>query len=126
MNMAQNLIEQIYSANGVIETNNGKLRISAPRPLQEDLIDDLRRYKEEILDELHGPEIMSRAALFRDHLSRPGPIPFFTLPGAPTRDGFCMSCGEQPPVGRLAVRCQTCETAAHIALADYPQNSKAD
>ena len=99
-------------ANGVAQARDGKLQLSAPQPLPSELMEALRQHKKEILAELCNPEVMRRAALFREHLNKLGPVLFYVLPGAKIQDRHCQTCGAKAPTGRFEVRCRTCKTAA--------------
>ena len=49
MTTAPNLLAQVEAAGGTIEVHADKLRLKAPRPLPDDLLDDLRARKAEII-----------------------------------------------------------------------------
>lgn len=62
------------------------------------------------------PELVSRAAIFRDQLAGwTGPrVPLLVLPDASEpRVGFCVSCGAETPEGW---RCGLCLRAVELAL----------
>jgi TubC N-terminal docking domain len=47
------LIEAVQRAGGAIALQGDRLRLSAPEPLPQDLLEDLRLHKEELIDYLH-------------------------------------------------------------------------
>ncbi len=97
------------------------VRLAAPTPLPDELQAELRAHKAEIVAALgvqapEDPEVLRRAEMFRDHLSTPGHSKFFVMPRVEPAENTCQTCGEEPPTGRLGVRCQICATAARLAL----------
>lgn len=50
MNIAYDLLARIESAGGSAEVDNGMLSLTAPEPLPEDLMVELREHKDEILN----------------------------------------------------------------------------
>ena len=54
MNLARKLVQDVYSAGGTIVAAGDKLRLSAPEPLPDSLMDELRQHKAEVMS-LVGP-----------------------------------------------------------------------
>ena len=50
MNMAQKLIDEVESAGGVVQVDGGRLKLSAPAPLPDDLVQKLRDHKPEVIE----------------------------------------------------------------------------
>ena len=65
-------------------------------------------------------QVARLVAAFSDQANRPGPVPFFTLPGAPPTPGGCLSCGS-PLAEAYPPRCPACIEAAHRVLAPLAQ-----
>ncbi len=49
MTVAHDLLRQVEAVGGLAEARGGKLRLTAPRPLPDELIDELRQHKAEVL-----------------------------------------------------------------------------
>ena len=56
MNTARKLIDEVESAGGVIQVDDGRLKLSAPEPLPDDLIQQLRDHKPEVIELLVGSQ----------------------------------------------------------------------
>ena len=119
------LLERVEEWNIRLVVEGEHLRYRAPRgALTADIRKDLKDHKAEVMaiiqDEKvstrrYGPEVLRRAAMFREHLSKPGPVKYFEMPGATMREGYCLTCGEEPPVGRHDHRCRICGQAARLS-----------
>lgn len=123
LSLGHDLLARVSAAGGSVEELDGKIRLRAPEPLPDDLRAELREHKAEVLAALDGgknppidPEVLRRAAMIREHLSKPGPSLFFEMPGATIQEGRCLTCGGSPPTGRLGVRCRVCCAAARLAI----------
>ena len=113
------LLERIEERKIQIVVEGDHLRYQAPKgALTPELRQELKARKAEVIAHLQDPRVLRQAAMFREHLDRPGPALFYVTPGANIRDGFCLTCGEEPPTGRLGVRCRVCCTAARLAIED--------
>ena len=53
--VAHDLLRHVEAVGGLAEARGGKLRLTAPRPLPDRLIDELRQHKAEVLAELLAP-----------------------------------------------------------------------
>ena len=49
MNIARKLVQDVHSAGGTIVAAGDKLRLSAPEPLPDSLMDELRQHKAEVM-----------------------------------------------------------------------------
>ena len=49
MTVAHDLLRHVEAVGGLAEARGGKLRLTAPRPLPDELIDELRQHKAEVL-----------------------------------------------------------------------------
>ncbi|MGH7407870.1 MAG: hypothetical protein ACREKF_07685 [Candidatus Methylomirabilales bacterium] len=63
-------------------------------------------------------EVLRRAALFRQQVRTPGPLPILALPEAPLNGPGCLSCGGT--VERRRFRCAVCALAVDLALEVKP------
>jgi hypothetical protein len=54
MNTASALVREVQAAGGRIATADGRLKLSAPAPLPDGLVDELRTHKAEVLSFLQG------------------------------------------------------------------------
>ncbi len=86
MNTATALIREVKAAGGQIAVADGRLKLSAPAPLPDGLVNDLRTHKAEVVSFLQG-QASSRwgaetAALVAWFLGTPPPsAPFSLYPG---------------------------------------------
>ncbi len=55
MTVAHDLLRQVEAVGGLAEARGGKLRLKAPRPLPDELMNALRRHKAEVLAALVAP-----------------------------------------------------------------------
>ena len=56
MNLARKLVQDVQSAGGTIVAAGDKLKLSAPAPLPDRLIDELRLHKAEVIGLLAGSQ----------------------------------------------------------------------
>ncbi len=86
MNPAPALVREVQAAGGRIAFADGRLKLSAPAPLPDGLVDDLRTHKAEVLSFLQGQASLrwgaETAALIAWFLrTPPPPEPFNLYPG---------------------------------------------
>ena len=86
MNTAPELVQEVRAAGGRIALANGRLKLSAPAPLPDGLVNDLRTHKAEVLSFLQGQASSGwnaeTAALIAWFLRTPPPSePFNLYPG---------------------------------------------
>ena len=81
----------------------GGPRIMVPKALRERLEVDRETIR----------EILRRATIFREQVTRPGPWPILTLPHRQEGEG-CLSCGVAVRAGHF--RCEVCALAVNLAL----------
>ena len=60
---AKDLVRRVHVAGGSLQRNGGKLKMSAPSPLPDELIDELRQAKPELLALLADDSDPERAAI---------------------------------------------------------------
>lgn len=56
MNTAQQLVQDVHSAGGTVVAAGGKLKLSAPAPLPDSLIEKIRQHKAEVIGLLAGSQ----------------------------------------------------------------------
>ena len=79
MNIARKLIQDVHSAGGTIVAAGDRLRLAAPEPLPDSLMDDLRQHKAEVMT-LVGPEWDAETARIVEwFLAAPPPTEPFEL-----------------------------------------------
>ena len=83
MNVAS-IIYEIQSAGGRIEVNHGKLRLTAPKPLSDDLVDLIKAHKPELLVTLCKDEESDHEESIHEHLEERAAI--MEYDGGLTRD----------------------------------------
>ncbi len=86
MSTAPALVREVQAAGGRIAFADGRLKLSAPAPLPDGLVDDLRTHKAEVLSFLQGQASLrwgaETAALIAWFLrTPPPPAPFNLYPG---------------------------------------------
>ena len=86
MNTAPALVQEVRAAGGQIAVADGRLKLSAPAPLPDGLVDELRTHKAEVLSFLQGQASLrwgaETAALIAWFLGTPPPPePFNLYPG---------------------------------------------
>ncbi len=86
MSAAPALVREVQAAGGQIAFADGRLKLSAPAPLPDGLVDDLRTHKAEVLSFLQGQASLrwgaETAALIAWFLrTPPPPEPFNLYPG---------------------------------------------
>ena len=86
MSTAPALVREVQAAGGQIAFADGRLKLSAPAPLPDGLVDELRTHKAEVLSFLQGQaslrwgaETAALVAWFRG--TPPPPAPFELYPG---------------------------------------------
>ncbi len=83
MNTAPALVQEVRAAGGQIAVADGRLKLSAPAPLPDGLVDELRTHKAEVLSFLQGQASLKwgteTAALIAWFLGTPPPSEPFEL-----------------------------------------------
>lgn len=95
---------------------DGRVRLTAQRPIPADEVEALRPHLREAAGILLAVE--SRLPHFREQAKVPGPWPFLRLPDLEDtwEPGTCYSCAG--PLDDTPIRCAPCTYAANVAFAD--------
>lgn len=116
---ARRLLQSAQERGIILQAQAGRLRCAGPREaLTPDLLDAIREHRQELLSELEADfaaQVAARVEAFTVEASRPGPVPFLTMPGFTGSQG-CLSCGAAL-VAPFPPRCAACIEAAHRVLA---------
>ena len=95
------LIEAVQRAGGAITLQGDRLRLSAPEPLPENLLEELRAHKAEVIDHLQHARRPELAQPATDALTNVGTLPSRrSRPGSPVSPA-CPPWRRPAPIRRM-------------------------